>query len=195
MSDLRLFIAAELPAEWRDALAETIATLRGVIPARLRWARPEGIHLTLKFLGEVDEARLPDLTAALTAAAAQAEPFTLTGGPLGAFGGAARPRVLWAGVGGATEALDKLARAVDGACRPLGFRPERQPFRPHLTLARVPDSVPAVEAARITGALTRVAPPSLPPFTVSTLTLVRSELGPGGARYTPLATTDLAAKS
>src|SRR5437867_392019 len=98
--DLRLFIAIELPEAWTAALTRAQDTLRGRGLDGLRWTRPEGIHLTLKFLGNVDERRVPELGASLEQAVAGLRPFTLRLSGLGSFGPPARPRVVWAGVTG-----------------------------------------------------------------------------------------------
>ena len=188
---LRLFVALELPQEWSAALAETQATLRGRGLERLRWVRPEGIHLTIKFLGEVDEARLPDVTGGVRRAAARSSPFSLHVGGLGTFGPPARPRVLWVGVGGDLPALERLWQAVERELTAVGFPAERQRFSPHLTLARTPDGLPREAAAGIATVISRTKAPSTPPMAVTHLALMRSELGPGGARYTRLESAEL----
>ncbi len=184
--ELRLFVAIELPEVWTAALAAVQRELRGPLPG-LRWSRPEGIHLTLKFLGNVDSTRVAELGAALAGAATACPPFTLRLGPLGSFGSAARARVLWAGVEGDRPALERLWRSVEGRLQPLGFVPEERRFSPHLTLARVPE-----ERARETGAalgrlLAAVTLPDTPELEVRQIALMRSELGAGGSRYTRLA--------
>jgi 2'-5' RNA ligase len=192
--DLRLFIAVELPPAWTEALAEVQAALRRRGLERLRWVRPEGIHLTLKFLGNVDERRVPELTAAIERAAAEAAPFALTLGRPGTFGPPSRPRVVWVGTEGEAEALTRLWRAVETQVTPLGFPAEGRRFAPHLTLARVPDETPREAAAAITPAVQAVGMARTAPMTISEVALMRSELGRGGARYTRLAAAPLAAR-
>lgn len=193
--NLRLFIAVELPEEWLAALARVQEALRAAGLDALRWTRPEGIHLTLKFLGEVPEERLAGVVQAMTRAAARARPFTLRLGQLGAFGGPQRPRVLWAGVEGELEALTRLWRALEAEVRPLGFPPERDTLAPHLTLARVPEPAQREVAGTLANVLPRVALPELPPLNVAAIALMRSLLGPGGARYQRLAVAPLARNS
>lgn len=190
-SELRLFVALELPADWTEALAGVRAGLRRRGLERLRWVRPEGIHLTLKFLGNVAAGRVPELAAALGRAGGDCAPFQLSLGGLGTFGPAARPRVVWAGIEGDLGALTRLWRLVEGALQPLGFPRERERFAPHLTLARVPQGFPREDAARIGPALATVARPGTAPVEVRELALMRSDLGPGGARYTRLAAVEL----
>ena len=111
--------------------------LRNAGAPKLRWVRPEGIHLTLKFLGNVEEHRVPSITDAL-AKATEAFELTIQPSGVGGFGGR-RIRVVWVGLEGDVERLAALATRVDEACGALGFERERRPFAAHLTLARVPD--------------------------------------------------------
>ena len=180
---LRLFVACELPDEVRRALGRAQDDLRRLDPGRLRWVRPEGIHLTLKFLGEVEETRLEEITSALAAAVG---PFELRLRPaaLGGFGGA-RLRVVWMSLEGEVEALASLAHRVEAALTPLGFPPDAsgRPFAAHLTLARVPDAVPPAERRRLASLLQRHRSPPLPSMILTEVRLMRSVLGPAGSVY------------
>ena len=151
MAELRLFVACELPDDVRDALGRLQAGLRRGDRAGLRWVRPEGIHITLKFLGGVEEGRVGEITPALASAI---EPFELRVRPasLGGFpslvaGGGARLRVVWVGLEGDVEGLAALAGRVDAALESIGFPSERRPFAAHLTLARVSDRASRRSAA------------------------------------------------
>jgi 2'-5' RNA ligase len=181
----RLVVAVLLPDSWLAALGAVQDDLRRA-GLRLRYVRPEGIHLTLKFLGEVESARLASITAALQGPTVNLQPFRLSLGALGTFGPDRRPRVVWAGLRGDLASLGAVAEAVDVALAGAGFAREMRPFRPHLTLARVPDSLPADDAGRIAAALAGVRTVASAPLDVTGYALVRSELGPGGARYTTL---------
>jgi 2'-5' RNA ligase len=181
----RLFVAIELPETWLVALAawQEQARLDLALPGRgLRWTRPEGLHLTLKFLGEVAEARIPRIEAALRGVVAERPRFSLEPGRIGSFGSRNRPRSLWLGLGGDLPAITELATAVDIALAGAGFDREGRPFRPHITLARVPEGLDQTWLHRI-AALTGKVTPSLPPFSVDGVRLFRSHLGPGGSRY------------
>ncbi len=193
--DLRLFIAVELPEEWLVALTRVQEALRKTGLAALRWTRPEGIHLTLKFLGAVPEERVADVVQAMTRAAAQAAPFTLRLGRLGTFGGPERPRVLWTGVQGELNALRRLWQAVETTVSPLGFPQERDTFAPHLTLARVPEHAQHDVAKTLAEVLPRVTLPEPAPLEVTEIALMRSLLGRGGARYLRVAAAPLAQNS
>ena len=181
---LRLFVAVLLPEAWHAALAKAQEELRHA-GLRLRYVRPEGVHLTLKFLGAVDHDRLGAVTAALDGPA-DFQPFALDLDTLGTFGGPQRPRVVWAGLRGDVTALAALAAAVDTVLVPAGFAREGRPFRGHLTLARVPESLPAADARRIVPAISASRLARVPSLYVRSYALMRSELGPGGARYTTL---------
>ncbi len=182
---LRLFVACELPGEMRDALGAIQEDLRRQGAGRLRWVRPEGIHITLKFLGEVEETRVEAINSALAAAI---EPFELSVRPsrVGSFGGA-RVRVVWIGLEGDVDGLAALAGRIDAALAPLGFPRERRPFAAHLTLARVPDRAPPEERRRLVDLIRRFRPPELPSMILTKAGLIRSVLGPGGSVYHALA--------
>lgn len=195
---LRLFVAIELPPAWLAAMATLQERMKQVLAAdprtrglRLRWTRPEGIHLTLKFLGEVDASLLERIKDALAAAATDMPSIQLVLGRTGSFGGRQAPRVLWAGIGEAgsegDSRLARLAERIEEALEPEGFPRERRAFSPHLTLARFPEEVPAWQRALAASLAAAVALPPTEPFTVAAVSLMRSHLGPGGARYERLA--------
>ena len=188
---LRLFIAIALPESWRTMLRDTQDRLRDA-GLRLRFVRPENAHLTLKFLGEVEAGRLPSLTDALGAVPDRHRGFTLELGDLGTFGGARRPRVVWVGLRGDLPALSALHAALEAALVPLRFPRETGPFRAHITLARTPESLPAAEAARIAPVLAGLGRLTGEPLAVGEFALMQSDLGPGGPRYTALASWPLA---
>ncbi|MDI7277312.1 MAG: RNA 2',3'-cyclic phosphodiesterase, partial [Anaerolineae bacterium] len=137
---VRTFVAIELDVDLRTTLGELQGRLRRAPLARLgRWVAPEGIHLTLKFLGNVPAGRVPELGEALRRACARIAPFEIAIAGLGCFPSYQRPRVLWVGVEEPTGSLERLYSAVERELERVGFRPEGRPFTPHLTLARVSD--------------------------------------------------------
>lgn len=149
---------------------------------------PENLHVTLKFLGGIDEARLHIVVDALHTAVRRHARFSIDVGGLGAFPSAARPRVLWAGVAAGDGPLTALAATVDTALVQLGFPREERAFSPHITIGRVRETRRAPGLAEALGAAEgrrfgRVA--------VDEVTLMRSDLSPRGARYTPLAALPL----
>lgn len=183
MSDgLRLFVAVPLPEEILRWLTGLQRALRSMGLAA-RWIRPQGMHLTVKFLGRGDPAQVETLGAALAAAAAQAAPFLLCARGVGVFPGIRGARVIWSGVAGDPAALVALARRIDAGLAPLGFPAEARPFHGHLTLGRI--AAPQ-DPRLIVQAMERHGPERSPDFAVTHLNLLRSELLPGGARHTLL---------
>ena len=180
-AQLRLFVACEMPDEVLNALGQVQNGLRQAGAEQLRWVRPEGIHLTLKFLGEVETSLVEDITASLNAAI---QPFALrvSLSRLEGFGGR-RLRVVWMGLDGQTQELAELAETVERALQPLGFPAERRAFAPHLTLARVRDRANSAQRERLADLLESFQLPSLPEIALSQVALIQSVLGPGGAKY------------
>lgn len=184
---MRLFVACELPPEVKEALAQLQGELRAQGAGRLRWVRPEGIHLTLKFLGGVSPAMAERVRDALAAAITDPPALNLRLGQVGSFGGRMRLRVVWVGLEGDTEQLASLADVVERALAPLGFPRERRPFAAHLTLARVPDETGIEERSRLADLLEGFERLPLPSMAISEVALMQSFLSPAGARYERLA--------
>jgi 2'-5' RNA ligase len=189
MDILRTFIAIELPAEIHDALAAAISALRttDTVAARsVKWVDSRSIHLTLKFLGDTPASSLEAIGCALAAAANTSHVLPLCLGRAGCFPSVRQPRVLWVGVSGDLEDLTKLQAAVERSVSPLGFPGEARPFAPHLTLGRVRDDAPTDVRQRMGAAVQALRLPALR-FRAASISLMRSELRPGGAVYTRLA--------
>lgn len=176
-SMLRLFVALRPPAQIRRRLRETMAGVPGA-----RWQDDEQLHLTVRFVGEVDERLADDLAAALAGVRAPAPAVALAG--VGRFGDARRAHALWAGVA-PHDALAALHRKVDAACVRAGLAPERRAYLPHITLARLPRA--AGVAFELDGWLADAAALASAPFTLPHLILYESRLGREGAHYDALA--------
>jgi 2'-5' RNA ligase len=153
------------------------------------WVAPENFHLTLKFLGHVDQPRLESVEAALATALGGRPRFELTCAGIGAFPTPGRPRVIWAGVRDGAEAARRLAEAVDQALTPLGFEPEGRAFSAHITLGRL--RVPGRDSA-LTAALEGAGGRLFGITPIDRVALMRSDLSPRGARYTELTAFPLA---
>lgn len=178
---MRLFIAIELTDELKKALGR----LRSDIPGA-RWVPAEQIHLTLAFLGEVEEKTVKKLTGELARIQAPAFELRFTG--TGCFPNRHRPRVLWIGLE-PEPSLTELAARVQAAVLACGIPQEERPFSPHITLARL--KIPASSEA---GAfLDQHQQENLPPLSVPEFTLFQSRLTPKGAVHTPLKNFALAA--
>lgn len=189
MSDAyRAFIALALPPAVTDFLRQVQDCLanEGV---RARWVRPEGIHLTLKFLGRLGPEKIAALAAAVDSVVSHAAPLELTAQGLGGFPNRSRPRVLWVGIGGQSESLADLQQHLENALMPLGWPPEKRPFRGHLTLARAKGRRPL--AKNMADTIELCGPKGVVSFTAATLVLYRSHLMPTGAVYEALRQWDL----
>jgi 2'-5' RNA ligase len=185
MPTFRAFIALYLPTNLKQYCGQLNQSYARQVPDRaVRWVKPEVMHLTLRFLGDTPEAKLPALQAALDQVAATHTRFALQLDRLGCFPNERRPRVIWAGMQGDTEAAAILKTALDAALNPLGWEKENQPFRAHLTLGRVKHSHRQIRLP-FGAALEPI------PIPVDALHLVESELRPDGPRYTTRHTATL----
>lgn len=181
----RLFIAINVPAQALDVIERLQAELKRTAPDRaIRWARPEGIHLTLKFLGDVPTGQLEDLQAALDAAVAGRSPFDLRVEGLGAFPNTQRPRVVWIGVEGNLKPLKTLRRRVEEHVSALGYSAEDRSFTPHLTLGRVQRGASRRDTNAIGELVESTMVEALASWRVEAVSLMRSELHPDGTVYT-----------
>jgi 2'-5' RNA ligase len=183
---MRTFIAIPLPAEARTLLGEIQQKLRS-FGADVKWTAASSIHLTLKFLGEIDPAILPRLTDLLRAGASAEQAFPLSIRGLGGFPNLRLPRVIWCGLEGSTDRLVALQRKVDAACVAAGFAPEERPFQPHLTLGRVrgkSNLQPLLDYIKIGSTFESG-------FSVNGFNVYQSTLQPKGAVYTLLQKIEL----
>ncbi|MBI4233331.1 MAG: RNA 2',3'-cyclic phosphodiesterase [Chloroflexi bacterium] len=187
---LRLFIAVELSAEVKAALGQLIGAMRHRVEG-VRWVDPDGIHLTMKFLGDVPSEQAAAIAAAMQQAAQGIAPFRLALQGVGGFPNLQRPRVLWVGLEGDVQTAKALHKALEGALEPLHFSREGRAFNPHLTLGRVREATPPAQRARIGEVLARVPSPPASPMPVEALSLIQSTLTPQGACYTRLHLTAL----
>ena len=189
MDTLRSFIALELPSDVKEALGKTQKALQAydqAASAVVKWVAPDSIHLTLKFLGETPLAKVNAIEAGMAEAARGCRPLTLRLGPTGCFPNGRQPRVLWVGVLGDLDALERLQAALEKSVAPLGFPTEGRRFSAHLTLGRVRDDA-RPELRRRLGAAVQALHPAPATFTVSSLSLIRSDLQREGAVYTRVA--------
>ena len=188
-SELRLFVAVELGDGVRKALADLQDNLRRRGLERLRWVRGEGIHLTLKFLGDTPEEMVPRIGEALSGAVTGSRRHRLSLGRIGTFGGR-RPRVLWVDLTGDIEEVVSLQNAMETELSQLGFKREKRKFSPHLTLARVRPETSAEMAEPIRTAIESARAPDTEVL-VREVALIRSTLGPSGAVYNRLTSAEL----
>jgi 2'-5' RNA ligase len=183
---MRTFIAIPLPAEGRTMLDKMQQSLR-VHRADVRWGAIPSIHLTLKFLGEVDPEIIPRLSESIAGISRSERPFELRLQGLGCFPNLRMPRIIWCGLGGETESLSRLQQKVESVCGEFGFTPEDRAFHPHLTLGRVNGKrnlQPLLDCIKIGSDLECS-------FQADHFNIYRSVLKPQGAEYTVLKTITL----
>ncbi|MGD9100803.1 MAG: RNA 2',3'-cyclic phosphodiesterase [Anaerolineae bacterium] len=189
---IRSFVAIDLPDSTKSVLDETAQRLRRQAPQRsVRWSRVTGIHLTLKFLGDVAESDLPRVEDVLAQIGQRHAPFALTVGGVGCFPNLKRPRVVWVGVQEESGALAALQRDVVKGLVPLGFEPEKRAFHPHLTLGRAKRGVRPADLRRLGEVIAAAEVGELDNIQVASFRLMRSDLRPSGAVYTSLAAVGL----
>lgn len=187
METIRAFIAIPLPAPLLEKMAALQRQLeKQIAPRSVRWVHTEGIHLTLKFLGDTPAEKLPEIKQALAAVARNAPACTFTVGELGCFPNPRRPRVVWVGVQEPTGRLAALQDAIEEVMAPLGYPPEGRGFTPHLTLGRVQQRASHSDAARIGEVVSRTTVGLLAEVAADQFALIRSVLRPTGAEYTVL---------
>jgi 2'-5' RNA ligase len=179
---MRLFVAIEVPDAWREAARDAGEQLVRTSGVALRLVDPALLHLTLRFLGEVPDDRLPALDSALAKYVPPID-IELTLGTAGTFGSPARTSVAWLGIGGDLDALLALVARGDGAIREAGLSADQERFSPHLTLARVGRAARPAERRALVEAARALPAPSADPFRVRELVLVRSYLGGRQPRY------------
>ena len=188
---IRAFIALDLPPGVHRALAGLQQEWQRTA-AMVSWIKPESIHLTLKFLGNIANEQVTEIQALLLKVAATAAPLRLQPLGCGAFPSIKQARVVWVGLQGAIEELLKLQKSIEDALIPLGFEPEDRPYRAHLTLGRVKGRR---HLQLLQEAVLRRQDFQAEAFDVKEVVLYRSELRPEGARYTALFRAPLGAAS
>ena len=180
---VRSFIAIPVPDEGIQALQAVIHDFDAEIGRHMRWVRPEGIHLTLKFMGNIPAGMVDRVLADLPTVTAKFSPFKVGISGFGAFPNLRQPRVLWGGLDGDLAILASMQLAVDDAVGNLGLPKEQRDFSPHLTLGRVRREVTDGQLRKIgevVSAAKLAAPPS---WTASAVNLMRTELDPAGSRH------------
>ena len=188
---LRVFVAIELPGEVKTEFADLVSEIDALGMRGVRTVRHNGVHLTLKFLGDVSVELIPKIQSAMDDVASQTAPFDLSLGDAGVFPNPSAARVLWVGVAGDFERLNRLRQDVERNMSDLGFRRERRRFNPHITAGRIRDNVSRPDRKRVTDTLLSHEY-ARPPIRVESVSLIQSVLRPDGAIYEPIYTVRLA---
>lgn len=184
---MRTFLALEISPAIRKSIGSVLQTLAQQVPDRaVRWVRPENVHLTLAFLGDLPVERIPRIQEAVDPAAAETPPLRLSVGGLGAFPRPQAPRVIWMGVQEASGRLEALQGRLEDGLRRLGWEPPEEPFRPHLTLGRVRRAARLSDVERLAAALQTAPSAELGSMVAPEVIVFRSDLTPQGAVYTRL---------
>jgi len=183
MSDtLRTFIAIELP----ESIISFISRIQKEMKSygfKVKWVRPENIHITLKFLGNIHKADVEKIGGVMPEAVKGSPPISLSAKGICVFPGIKRPRVIWLGLKGQTFELIELQKVIDDALENIGFPKEGRPFKAHLTLARVKGNI---HSKKLLDVINKFGESESETFTADKVILFKSDLKPTGAVYTKL---------
>lgn len=191
MEQIRAFVAIELSESTKEGLSAVMGKLQPSKHRCVKWVSPGGMHLTLKFLGNIYTDQVPGITEAIVSCTRGVRPFDIQLGMPGAFPSLQQPRVIWIALTGDIQRLKELQKDIDNALSHFGFEHEKRPFKPHLTLGRLRDGASSGDRERIGRAVSAVAFRSGPPMEVREVSLMRSTLMPSGAVYDRLASIEL----
>ena len=178
---MRTFIAIELPNGIKNQIGQVQAPLKET-KAFVSWVKPGNIHVTLKFLGEVPEEKIDQVFSATEKAVEGAKRFTMSLKGMGAFPDFRRPRVIWVGAGSGTEELSQIANKIEEEMEKIGFPREKRGFSPHFTIGRVksPKNIEKLME------LVKSSDFQTEKIEVNEVVVMKSQLHPAGAIYTPL---------
>jgi len=188
---MRAFIAIELPKAIRDSLTRLEERLKKS-GAQVKWVEPQNIHLTLKFLGEVDQQKLEKITEAIKCTACDKKTFHLRVSSVGAFPKINFPRIIWVGIDKGDNETKEIAEELEEKLAELGIPKENRPFSSHITIGRTKSTLNKEELIQELTAAEDILKTENLEFNVERITLFQSTLTPSGPVYKPLKTADLA---
>jgi 2'-5' RNA ligase len=191
MEQIRSFIAIELPGELKLALARLQDKLKTGSRAPVKWVDTDSIHLTLKFLGNIDPGIIGKITSVLEEAAHGTHPFSIEVSGLGVFPNVRRVQVVWVGLTGDVARLGQLQQRIETGLVPLGFAAESRAFTPHLTLGRVRDYVTPEERQNLGQLVTGTAFEAKYKMSIDAVYLMKSQLTREGPIYSKIGTVAL----
>ena len=190
MEQIRSFIAVELPEEIKTRLEQLEAQLKSETQTRVKWVDPNSIHLTLKFLGNIDAGKTGEITRVMEEAVKGIPPFRLSVKDLGVFPTVRRVQVAWVGLSGEVDKLRQVQQRLESSLEQLGFAAESRAFTPHLTIARIRNQASQDERQRF-GQLITGTSFDAGEISVDAISLMRSQLTRQGAIYSRLGSADL----
>ncbi len=178
MKDLRLFIAIPLGPDLKEAISKIQSLLKRRNEG-VKWVNPEGLHLTLKFLGNTPQEKVPRIEEAMRKALAPFGPFSVLIKGTGAFPSLKKARVLWVGIEDERSRLKEMFKSLEKQLQKLGFPMEERPFKPHITLGRI-KNLKSIDFPE------ELEDQEVGVLEVKEVILFKSELKPEGAEYHPL---------
>ena len=191
MTQVRSFIAIELPDALKAGLGQLQDRLKAGGQFPVKWVDPYSIHLTLKFLGNISAEKIDDITGAISEAAREVSPFRLEVQGLGVFPNPRRVQVAWVGISGEVDKLVRLQQGIDVNLTPLGFAPESRSFTPHLTLARLRNRASPDERQRFGQLIADTTLETVYGINVDAVNLMKSQLTRTGAIYSRISSVSL----
>ncbi len=189
--EIRSFIAIELPDDVKNRLGKLKEKLERDEHKFVKWVDPAGIHLTLKFLGNISFKRVEEITDVMKQATQSIPPFRLEISGLGVFPNPKQMRVLWVGIDGELDKLMTLQARIDSMLATIGFAKEERPFVPHLTLARLREGTSPIQRRGFGEFVSSTVFEDKYPFRVESVSLMKSQLTPAGAIYSCLSLAKL----
>ena len=182
---VRAFIGIEIPLEVKDALCNMSSSLKKKVKD-IRWIRAEGIHITLKFLGNISSANIKEIETVLDPLCSSGQAIDLNLNGVGVFPDLKHPRIVWVALGGETDKLTALQRGIDKSCAAVGFPEEKRAYTPHLTLGRVKSYKGGRKLKNLEQLFSEITFSDMPHFRANFVHLYKSDLKPDGAVYTKL---------
>lgn len=186
--EIRSFLAFELPEDIKTIVTRVSGEVRKS-SLDVRWVRPESIHLTMVFMGDVQSEQIPSMGESVGAVCANHASFTISLKPMGCFPNSRNPRVVWLGIDGDLERMSRFKDDLQSALSPFGIKEEERAFKPHLTLGRF--KKPAKSPTELEQMLAKYRELSSPACSLNELVFFRSDLKPGGAVYTEMSSWPL----
>ncbi|MBM2838384.1 MAG: 2',3'-cyclic phosphodiesterase [Deltaproteobacteria bacterium] len=187
MAKIRAFIACDIPEALLEKISSIQEKLKG-LDAEVSWTKVSSIHLTIRFLGDIEEGLVDKVDAAIKEASIGQPPFDINIKGSGVFPNLKHPRVIWLGIDDGAKGLTNLQQGFEDGLKALGFEPEEREFRPHLTLGRVKGQK---GKESLSSAVSELRDVEIGSFTIDRVILYKSELKPTGAIYTKLREVEL----